>query len=277
VTTTLQQRSVRQKSEPWVAPVGRVGVASQGVLYAVVGILALQVASGHETDRADQHGALYAVSSQPFGRALLLVLTVGLAAHCVWRLLLFVRGDVGSDDAKDWAKRLGQLGRAFIYAVFTWAAIKELLDAGGGSQGASREGVARALDWPGGPVLVAIVGGVVLATGVWHMSKLITRRYEKDLDLDGRPEGFQVWVRVLGAVGYFGRGVGFALVGWFFVYAAFDHDPNEAGGLDNALKQLVRSEHGAGMLRLVAIGLFAFGIYRVIDAFVRRHAALANA
>ena len=252
-------------------------MASQGVLYAVVGILALQVASGHEGDRADQHGALYAVSSQPFGRALLLVLTVGLAAHCVWRLLLFVRGDVGPDDAQDWVKRVGQLGRAIIYAAFTWAAINVLLDAGGGSQNGSREGVARALDWPAGPVLVAIVGAAVVATGVWHMSKLITRRYEKDLALEGRPEGFQMGVRVLGAIGYLGRGIVFALVGWFLVSAALDHDPNEAGGLDNALKQLVRSEHGAGLLRLVAVGLFAFGVYRVTDAFVRRHDALANA
>lgn len=181
MTTTTAQRTIRRESEGWVEPIGRIGVASQGVLYAVVGILALQVASGHEGNRADQHGALYAVSSQPFGRALLLVLTVGLAAHCVWRFALFLRGDRGSEDAKDKVKRVGQLGRAFVYAGFTWAAAKVLFesDAGGG---ASREGVSRALEWPAGPLLVGVVGVVVIATGLWHLSKLITRRYERDLD-----------------------------------------------------------------------------------------------
>ena len=126
-------------------------------------------------------------------------------------------------------------------------------------------------------MLIGLVGVVVIGTGLWHMSKVVTRRYERELALDGHPESFRLAVRVLGAVGYAGRGIVFALVGWFLLQAAWQNDAGEGGGLDNALKRLVRSEHGPGVLRFVAFGLLAFGVFRVIDGFVRRRDALANA
>lgn len=271
----MTSTAVRRETAEWVEPIGRVGLATQGALYAIVGLLALQVASGHN-DRADQHGAMYAVGSQPFGRALLVVLIIGLALHCVWRLLLFVRGSPGADDAGDYAKRLGHLGRAAIYGTFTWGAFKVLVNSDNGSGGQQRQGLARVLDWPAGTTIVVIIGVIVIGTGLWHASKAFTRSFEDDLDIAGRSEKRGV-VLALGIVGWFARGVCFVLVGWFVVQAAIDNDPNEGGGLDNALKRLVNSEHGPGLLRLLAIGVFTFGAYRVVDAFVRKRDAVSNA
>ena len=89
--------AVRRETDPWIEPVGRIGLAVQGALYIVVGVLALQVASGRQ-DQADQRGAIDAVANQPFGRLLLLFLTAGLALHCCWRLVLAARGGPGDDD-----------------------------------------------------------------------------------------------------------------------------------------------------------------------------------
>lgn len=267
--------ALRRETAEWVEPIGRIGLAAQGVLYAVVGLIALQVAAGHD-DRADQHGAMYAVVSQPFGRVLLVVLIVGLALHAVWRSLLFLRGAPGDDDAGDYAKRLGHLGRAAIYATFTWGAVEILFDAGsdGGQQ---REGVARVLDWPFGPFLVAVLGLVIAGTGLWHASKAVRRSFVDDLDVDRRSDGVRVSVIVLGCIGWFARGACFGLVGWFLVRAAFDHDPNEGGGLDNALKRLVVTDYGPSLLRLLAVGVFVFGAYRIADAIVRKRDAISNA
>jgi hypothetical protein len=275
VATTTAGSAIRRETAGWVEPIGRVGLASQGVLYAIVGVIALKVAAG-SGDRADQHGALYTVVEQPFGRALLVALMVGLALHTAWRVLLFLRGAPGDDDAGDWAKRLGHLGRAAIYATFTWGALEVVFD-GGGSGGDQKEGVARVLDWPAGQLLVAVLGLVVIATGLWHASKLVTRSFEDDLDLSGPRDRFKAVVLGLGSVGYLARGAVFAMVGWWLVQAAYDHDPNESGGLDNALKRLADSEHGPGLLRVVAFGVFVFGVYRVVDGVLRKRDALANA
>jgi hypothetical protein len=247
------------------------------VLYAVVGLLALQVASGHTDDRADQRGAIETVASQPFGRGLLLVLTIGLAFHCAWRLLLAYRGDPGDDDAKEWIKRAGHLGRALIYGWFTVTAARVLVESDGGSGGEHQKAASKALDWPGGELVLITVGVVVIGTGLWHASKLFTQSFADDLDLERRSDAVKKAVLALGSIGYAARGVVFALVGWFLLQAAIDHDPNESGGLDNALKRLAESEYAPGLLRLLAVGVVTFGVYRVVDALLRKGEAVANA
>src|SRR5262249_52927150 len=125
------EAEVRDKTGSWVAPIGRIGLATQGVLYVLVGILARQVAAGHGDDQPSQTGAIETFADQPFGRVLISVVAVGLALHCLWRLTLAARGDVGPDGPADVIKRLTQLGRAVVYAGFTVVAVKLLLDAGG--------------------------------------------------------------------------------------------------------------------------------------------------
>lgn len=280
VRSATIQRRVRADTAGWVEPVGRVGLVTQGVLYAIVGLLALQVAAGHADDRADQHGAIESVAGQPFGRALLFVLTAGLAFHCGWRFLLAARGEPGDDDAKAWVKRLGHAGRGVLYASFTVAAVKVLVDAGSSATAAGgdqRAAAAQTLDWPGGQAILLLVGIAVISAGLWHASKSVTRSFADDLDLSGRSPRTRGAITLLGSVGYLARGAVFALVGWFLVQAAVNHDPNETGGLDNALKRLAGNDYGPELLRVMAVGLFVFGVFRVIDGCVRRSDALANA
>jgi hypothetical protein len=252
-------------------------LATQGVLYAVVGLLALQVAGGDTNDRADQRGAIEAVASQSFGRLLLLVLAAGLALHSAWRFLLAYRGEPGHDDASSAVKRFGHAGRGLIYAGFTVAAVKVLLDADPGNGGETQKAASHALDLPAGQIVLLAVGVAVIGTGLWHMSKLYTQSFADDLALDGRNEGVKKAVIALGSIGYAARGIVFALVGWFLVQAAIDDDPKQSGGIDNALKRLAGSDYGPTLLRVLAVGLFLFGVYRVVDAFMRKREAVANA
>jgi len=271
------EAEVRDKTGPWVAPVGRIGLATQGVLYLVVGVLALQVASGHGEDQPSQTGAIEKVADQPFGRFLLLVLAIGLALHCVWRLMLAARGDVGPEGPADIAKRLGQLGRAIIYGGFTVVAVKLLLDAGGQSGSTQQKATAAALDWPGGNVILVIIGLAIIAAGLWNISKAPRRSFEDDLDLTEASKPTRTAVLVAGCIGYVARGIVFALVGWFLIDAAIDHDPNDSGGLDVALKKVADADYGPMTLRVIAIGLFLFGIFRLLDARYRKREELANA
>ena len=273
------EAAVRQHTASWVAPVGKVGLAAQGVLYGVVAILALQVASGHGQEQPDQTGAIEAVAGQPFGRFLLFVLAVGLALHCVWRLMLAARGDVVGDDAATIAKRIGQLGRSVLYGGFTVVATRLLLNtrsSGGGSQ-ESQKATATVLGWPTGPFLVAATGVVVAGVGVWHARKVFTRSFEDDLDLSDASEMTRKAVLAAGSAGYLARGVAFGLVGWFLVQASVTHDPNDAGGLDSALKRVADADYGPDRLRLLALGLLMFGVYRFLDARYRSREAIANA
>jgi hypothetical protein len=271
------EHAVRRETGSWVEPAGRIGLASQGILYLIVGVLALEVARGHGEDRADQHGAIQAVAAQSFGRLLLVMLTIGLAMHAVWRALLFARGSPGEDDATDWAKRLGHLGRAAVYVTFTWGALVVLFGSEGDTGGEQQEGIAKVLSWPGGSLVVAAVGLAVVGTGVWHGRKALTRSFVDDLDCDRIGQRAMPAVMALGVVGTLARGIAFGLVGWFVVQAARDDDPDRGGGLDHALKRLADADYGPALLRVLAVGVVTFGLYRIVEAVFRSRQAVANA
>src|SRR3954452_20651319 len=119
-----------ERSEPveWLA---RLGLVSRGVIWLIVGVLAVQVALGSEK-RADKNGALAAIKDKPFGEVLLVVLAVGFLGYAAWRLL---EGSVGhrdeDDDHKRWGKRLASLFRGGVYLFLAGSTAKFLFSGGG--------------------------------------------------------------------------------------------------------------------------------------------------
>ena len=260
----------------WAARAGRIGLATQGFLYVVVGVLALQVASGHNEGRADQRGAIETVSAQPAGRLLVFVLAVGLVVHCGWRLYRAARGTPGEEDAMSSAQRLTQGSRGLVYAGFAYVALRIFLDAGTSGGGTTQKAASTALELPGGTLALLLVGIGVVGAGLWHFSKAFTRRFVKDLDLQQRSDLARRAAIVVGAVGFAARGLVYIVAGGFLMHAALAHDPSESG-LDQSLKRLAASGYGPQLLCLLAIGLFVFGVYRVVDGVLRRETALQYA
>jgi hypothetical protein len=130
VTSTPLGRPVsgsahRAADSRWAVVLGRVGLAARGVLYLTVAFLALRIAQGKAGATADKKGALVTLVEQPFGRWILIVTAIGLAAYAAWCVLrtFLVHED---SDAKAWAKRAGYLGRAAIYGSAFAAAISVL-------------------------------------------------------------------------------------------------------------------------------------------------------
>ena len=75
----------------WVERLGRLGYATKGAVYAIVGALALAVAIGAGGQTTDPSGALEMVGEQPFGLILLILIAVGLAGYAFWRLFQAVK------------------------------------------------------------------------------------------------------------------------------------------------------------------------------------------
>jgi hypothetical protein len=259
---------------------GRVALATQGVLYLVVGFLALSLALGDHSggEEASQRGAIESVARQPFGRVLVGVLLAGLLAHAAWRLLLAARGEPGTDvDGTSIAKRAANLGRAAIYVSLSLLAFRLLTSSGGGDGRSEQESTARVLDWPAGQWLVVGGGLAIIAAGLWHMSKVGTATFLEDLDLGGLTERTRQAVEVSGRVGYFARGAAFGLVGWFLLQAGIQHDPSESRGLDESLRELLARPHGPWLLGLLALGMVLFGSYRLLDARFRKPSEVVHA
>lgn len=257
---------------------GRIALATQGGLYVIVGLLALGVARGDRGDRPSQAGALESLARQPFGTVLLVAATIGVAVHALWRIWLAAVGEPGDDDASSIAKRAANAGRAAIYLSFLAAAVRLLTKEGGGGSGGSREqeSTSTVLGWPGGVWLVAAAGLVGFGVAAWNVRKAVTGSFLDDLDPGRPPRLSEDVVRRLGRAGYLGRAAAFALVGWFLLDAARQHDASEARGLDDALRELADAAFGPLLLALLALGLLAFGLFRILDGLLRRRGALTH-
>jgi Domain of Unknown Function (DUF1206) len=74
----------------------RAGLAARGVMYAIIGWIAVQVAFGHSRQQADRTGALHSIGSTPVGGISLWLLVIGFIGMALWRLSEAVYGSPGT-------------------------------------------------------------------------------------------------------------------------------------------------------------------------------------
>jgi hypothetical protein len=248
----------------WLA---RAGLAARGVMYVLVGIIAVQVALGSSHQQADRAGAVRLVAATPFGFVALWLLVVGFAGMTLWRLSEAAWGVAGPDGHKA-TKRLASLGRAIFYAFVTWGILKFALGIGGPSSSdkQSQDLTAAALKVQSGQAIVAIAGIVVIAAGLYVMYRAYKRKFLKHLRFGSASPTTRRTVMRLGQIGGIARGAVFATVGIFLIIAAQDANPRQAKGIDSALRALAHTPLGPWLLIAVAAGLVTFGVYSWCEA-----------
>jgi hypothetical protein len=70
-------------------------------------------------------------------------------------------------------------------------------------------------------------------------------------------------------MGFAARGVVFLLIGGFLILAAVHSSSSDVHGLGGALQALEQQPYGWVLLSLTALGLFAFGVFGLIQARYR--------
>lgn len=246
----------------WLA---RVGLTARGVVYLVMGWLALLVATGSK-EQVDQRGALTEVVVAPFGSALVLLLAVGFAAYALWRLLEAVTGPVGEADGA--GARIKSAARGIAYLVLAATALSVLSGARSAQAGQQKGIAADVMSHTGGRWLVGLVGLVVVAVGG---SMIVEGWSSKFMRYFGYlPPGSRRWIILLGRVGTVARGLVFAITGMLVVQAAVTASPSKAGGVDTALKSLLAAPFGPALVAVLGLGLIVFGVYALAEARWRR-------
>ncbi|MET7739426.1 DUF1206 domain-containing protein [Streptomyces sp. NPDC005385] len=240
----------------------RAGLTARGVIYALVGILALRIAFGGSGHQADRGGALQEIASKPFGAVLLWALGVGVVGMALWRLSEAVFGTAGEDGGKP-AKRLMAAGRCVFYGFVAYSVLSFAAGSRGSGAGdkKSRDVTAKALGIPGGQWIVGAVGVGLVAAGVWIAVRAIMRKYHKHLKLGEMSKRVRQAVDVTGVGGGTARGAVFAAAGVFAVRAAVEYEPDKAKGMDDTLRSFAGTPMGPWLLALVAVGLILFGVF----------------
>lgn len=251
----------------WVEWGGRFGLVAKGVSYVIVAVIALQVVLGEGKPR-DRQGALRTLADEPFGWALLLALAAGFGGYALWRLArgLLNRNDE-DDDPKGLGKRAGDVGKGLLYAGL--CALTAGILVGAGSGGDESRTTAAVLDLPLGRWLVGAAGLGVAGAGLYNGFRALTAKFRKDLKTGMMRQAEERWFTALGVFGHLARAVVFLLIGVFLLRAAWQYDPQEAIGLDEALAKLAAGPYGPYLLGAVAGGLLAYGLFCFVQARYR--------
>ena len=243
---------------------------ARGLIYGIIGILAIKLAVGAGGTTTNQQGALKTIAHQPFGKVLLILVAIGLGGYALWRLVRALLGH-GPEDSDSGFERLAAFGSGIVYAGLCAIAIEILLGSGSsGGSGSTHKTTAGVLGWPGGTWLVGIAGAVLIGIGLYQGYRGLSKDFLKDSKTEQMSPRVRNWIEWIGSFGHLARMVVFGLVGVFLIKAAIDYNPNNAVGLDGALAKIAHASYGPFLLGIVAAGLIAFGVYSLSDARYRR-------
>ena len=111
------------------------------------------------------------------------------------------------------------------------------------------------------------MGLAVIGAGASHIVKGYKAGFVKHMDI---PPGQKSWACPPCQFGLITRGVVWLMIGWFLIRSVFKARAGDIAGMGEALNMLAASPYGDWLLGIVALGLFAFGIYSFLEAAYRR-------
>lgn len=246
----------------------RLGLVIYGVLHVIIAIVAVRIAwGGAGGDEASQQGAFALLAQNTFGKSVLYLVAVGFAALVVWQAAEALVGHKDEDGTGRLVKRVGSGAKAAIYAVLGYTAASMAMGSSGGGGGGGEKATdnltAQVMSAPAGQLLVGALGLTLVGVGAYLGYRGVTEKFMKRLDAGAQGGDRGAVIVWLGKVGYLGKGVSLAAVGMLFVTAALRHQPKESGGLDVALRELVRQPFGPFLLTVVAVGLASYGLFSI--------------
>jgi hypothetical protein len=272
-----KQQAKRAARSDWTEGLARAGLVAKGITFGIVAALALGVAFGLGGKVEDRPGALQALAERTWGRFLLGALAVGLGGYALWRFAQAYLGEkLETGEDTGWLKRIGLVARGLLYTWLFVMALSLVLNAdepvsGGGSGGQEEDrATGIALEQPLGRWLVALVGLAIIGAGLFNLYRGLSQRFRKDLKEGEMEREERKSYAVLGVLGHLARAVLFAMAGWFLVKAAWEYDPEEAIGIDGALRKVARAEYGDLLLGCIAAGLLAYGLFCLVQARYRK-------
>ena len=262
-------RTARRASDsPAAHFLARAGLIARGVIYILIGWVAVLVALGQSSREADQQGALQLLAGKSYGLVSLWLLGIGFAAYALWRLSEAAFGVTGEPPGA--GPRLKSLARAVIYTGLSYLTFTVIAGTARSQSSRQQDMTATAMQHTAGRVLVGVAGLVVVACGIVLVIEGARKKFMKYLQTAQLSARMRRVVELSGMTGTIARGLVFALAGVLVIDAAITHKASESGGIDKALLTLRDQPLGEFLMMLAALGLVVFGVYGIFEARWRK-------
>ncbi len=249
----------------------RLGYLMRGLVYGVIGLMALLVVIGGGGALTDTQGAIAIMGGTAGGGILLYAVLVGLASYGLWGLVRAAADPMHKGtDTKGIAERVGYAISGISYlllALATYGLITgRAAAAQNGAQTAqTQQTVGTLLSQPWGALLVMLIALIVMGVGLFQVNQGIQPQFNRQFTPYALSARQRIWIDRVGRFGMAARGLVFMLIGLFLFLAAYHHDPSRAQGIDGVLASLLQQPYGIWLLGIVALGLIAFGVYSALS------------
>ena len=250
------------------------GYAAKGVIYFLIGVLAIEAAILPERKAAGTYNALKHLSVQPLGSIVLCILGIALVGYVLRRLLQAViyPGHAQGFGFTNILQRIGYIMSSLSYAGIAYSAISIVFKLGKYNDHI-QEWVEQLFDHViAGEAIVFVAGVGVAGVGIGYLYGAYTGSYISQFaspDIDYRLEYCAKW---LGKIGIAARGVAFVVTGMCLILASVSSDSDLAGGLQKAFRILAEQPFGWLWLGLIGSGFIAYGVYMFVAARYRQYA-----
>jgi hypothetical protein len=271
-TRRRADRTARLAS-PWIEGIARAGYVAKGVVYATIGVLAMQETLGLGGTTTDPSGAVRSmgtIGSQSVGNVLIVALAIGLLGYALWKLVQGIMDpDEKGSDAHGILRRVGYVGSGLIYGALAFSAAQSVFGAEDTSEDLMAAS-AMAYQPPLGRILVGLLGLIVIGVGLYQLYAAYEAKFREDLSLDRMSDTEERWITLAGRAGTAARALAIGVAGAFVVLAAYQADASEVRGLGAALETFQHQPLGSFMLGVVAAGLITYGAFMLLVARYRR-------
>jgi hypothetical protein len=265
-------QALTQSARPWVGRLVRLGYLAKGLIYALIGVLAVRVALGMRGGRlTDASGILITLLHQPFGRVMLALIGVGIiayAAYYIFEALADTRHRGGG--VKGWLERSLTVVKAVVYGAIGVEALNIVLRDRPPSGGAEKN-AQLVMRLPLGDVLLILIGIGIVIYGVTQLKMVWQGEVDDDID-ESRVRREARWLLPFGRFGIAARSGILLIMGGTLLWSGLRERPSDADGYSEALRTI--ASFNPWLLAAMGAGLVCFGVYQLLHA---RYARIADA
>lgn len=250
-------RSLAHPARKWLEVFTRWGFIANGIVYLIIGVLAVRWALGAGGELIDPEGAFREMQERPFGKPLLIALIPGFFSYAAWRLLAAFYD--GERDGHSWgglfARGFGVL-KGILYAGLGMSAVRLAFHTSTGRT-----------TWVPGPTILLVVALGLLGFACFEMYRAVRARLSQGLQLYGTGPTARDWIVKVSRFGIGARGLviaAFAVLLFRSAAAGRSHVPEAQQSL-----HVLGNVHPILYL-LGGAGIVAYGIYLLVLARYRR-------
>ena len=253
----------RAAANPQLELLERLGYFVRGLLYSVMGVLALRIALGIGGGQAtDLSGSLVYLIGNPFGKVVLIVAIVGLAAYSLWGFIRAIYDPLHrGSNASGYMARLGFVTSALSYLAIVIFALQIFMGSGGASGDSTQKTIASVLTKPAGGWLTILIGLIAVGVGIGQFVEAYRATFARDLKGAEMTASERNLAVKLGRFGMFSRGVTFLVIGWFLIQAGLHNDASQVQGFGGAFLFLLSQPYGHILVGVIALGFVALGLH----------------